>query len=157
MPKDEWGRETRKVRADGVRRLREEHQERQALEASRRIQQLREQYQEEQTPQASREMPQEHQGCEEEGHPPKCPKCGRPMVLRMATKYTGMGAQFWGCSGYPACKAAVAVGDHGELKKSPAQFSVCKLCGVSIRKGQMYKHLQKTHKVKDVRYKRHIR
>ena len=151
MPKDEWGRETRKVRADGVRRLREEHQERQALEASRRIQQLREQYQEEQTPQASREMPQEHQGCEEEGHPPKCPKCGRPMVLRMATKYTGMGAQFWGCSGYPACKAAVDLVDSGKPKRK------CKLCGVSVRKDQMHKHLQTAHKVKDVRYKRHIR
>ena len=151
MPKDEWGRETRKVRADGVKRLREEHQQRQALQASRRIQQLRERYQEEQTPQASHEMPQTHQGCQGEGHPPKCPKCGRPMVLRVAERGTSVGAQFWGGSGYPACKEAVDLVDIGQPKRK------CKFCGASVRKDQMNKHLLKDHKVKRFRYKRRIR
>jgi restriction system protein len=30
-----------------------------------------------------------------------CPKCEREMVLRTASKGTGAGNQFWGCSGYP--------------------------------------------------------
>jgi len=35
---------------------------------------------------------------------PSCPACGRPMVLRTARKGARAGSQFWGCSGYPACK-----------------------------------------------------
>lgn len=34
-----------------------------------------------------------------------CPKCGKPMVLRTAKSGTMAGNQFWGCSGYPYCKA----------------------------------------------------
>jgi four helix bundle suffix protein len=33
-----------------------------------------------------------------------CPQCGKPMVLRTARKGGNAGAQFWGCSAYPACK-----------------------------------------------------
>ena len=36
---------------------------------------------------------------------PDCPRCGKPMVLRTARKGPNAGAQFWGCSGYPDCKA----------------------------------------------------
>ena len=34
-----------------------------------------------------------------------CPKCGRPMVLRTAKNGDNQGNQFWGCSGYPKCRA----------------------------------------------------
>ncbi|WP_211825120.1 NERD domain-containing protein [Kistimonas asteriae] len=36
-----------------------------------------------------------------------CPKCGSNMVLRTAKKGTNAGSQFWGCSQFPKCKAAV--------------------------------------------------
>jgi len=36
---------------------------------------------------------------------PVCPKCGKPMALRTAKKGHNAGSQFWGCSGYPDCKA----------------------------------------------------
>ncbi|OAI03579.1 nuclease [Methylomonas methanica] len=34
-----------------------------------------------------------------------CPKCGRPMVLRIAKSGEKQGNQFWGCSGFPRCRA----------------------------------------------------
>ena len=34
---------------------------------------------------------------------PICPKCGRLLVLRTASKGPYAGKQFWGCSGYPKC------------------------------------------------------
>lgn len=37
--------------------------------------------------------------------PPICPACGKPMVKRIAKSGPGKGKPFWGCSGYPACKA----------------------------------------------------
>ena len=33
-----------------------------------------------------------------------CPRCGKPMVLRTATRGVNAGERFWGCSGYPRCK-----------------------------------------------------
>ena len=33
-----------------------------------------------------------------------CPLCAKPMSLRTARKGGNAGAQFWGCSAYPACK-----------------------------------------------------
>jgi hypothetical protein len=33
-----------------------------------------------------------------------CPKCERALMLRTATKGMNLGAQFWGCSGYPRCR-----------------------------------------------------
>lgn len=38
---------------------------------------------------------------------PVCPQCGKPMVLRTARSGKSVGAQFWGCSGYPDCKGIV--------------------------------------------------
>ncbi len=38
---------------------------------------------------------------------PACPRCGKPMVLRTAKTGPNAGAQFWGCTGYPACKGTV--------------------------------------------------
>jgi hypothetical protein len=34
----------------------------------------------------------------------KCPKCGKPMVLRTAKRGANAGNQFWGCSAYPKCR-----------------------------------------------------
>ena len=34
-----------------------------------------------------------------------CPKCGKPMVLRTAKSVGNQGSQFWGCSGFPKCRA----------------------------------------------------
>jgi four helix bundle suffix protein len=40
---------------------------------------------------------------------PLCPACEKPMVLRTARKGKNAGAQFWGCSGYPECRATAAL------------------------------------------------
>ena len=42
---------------------------------------------------------------EAEPPPPACPACGKPMVKRVARSGPGKGKPFWGCSGYPGCKA----------------------------------------------------
>ena len=34
----------------------------------------------------------------------RCPKCGESMVLRTTKKGANSGKQFWGCSGFPACR-----------------------------------------------------
>lgn len=33
-----------------------------------------------------------------------CPICARPMVRRTAKRGASVGGQFWGCTGYPACR-----------------------------------------------------
>lgn len=40
-----------------------------------------------------------------EGDNKICPKCGAPMVLRIAQKGVNKGARFWGCSKFPKCRA----------------------------------------------------
>jgi four helix bundle suffix protein len=40
---------------------------------------------------------------------PNCATCGKPMTLRTARRGSRAGSQFWGCSGYPACKATLPV------------------------------------------------
>lgn len=47
----------------------------------------------------------EHRREQPESPGPTCPLCGKPMVLRTARKGQNAGSQFWGCSGYPQCKA----------------------------------------------------
>ena len=37
----------------------------------------------------------------------KCPRCGKQMVLRTSRRGPNAGNRFWGCSGYPACKATM--------------------------------------------------
>ena len=39
-----------------------------------------------------------------------CPTCHSPMVLRMARKGPTPGAQFWGCSRFPACRGTLPIG-----------------------------------------------
>jgi four helix bundle suffix protein len=34
---------------------------------------------------------------------PNCPKCGKPMIKRMAKKGKNAGNAFWSCSGFPNC------------------------------------------------------
>lgn len=36
-----------------------------------------------------------------------CPKCNKVMVLRTARQGANSGSQFWGCSGYPDCRATL--------------------------------------------------
>ena len=45
---------------------------------------------------------------------PVCPRCGQPMVLRAARKGPHAGSQFWGCAGYPACRATRDLDDPGD-------------------------------------------
>ncbi len=40
---------------------------------------------------------------------PACPRCGKPMVQRIARSGPQAGSAFWGCSAYPACKGTRAV------------------------------------------------
>ena len=35
----------------------------------------------------------------------RCPRCGRKMVLRTARRGSNEGGQFWGCEGFPKCRA----------------------------------------------------
>ena len=37
--------------------------------------------------------------------PPSCSACGKPMTRRKAKTGPNAGKPFWGCTGYPACKA----------------------------------------------------
>ena len=38
---------------------------------------------------------------------PACPRCGKPMIKRMARKGINSGKEFWSCSGYPACNGTL--------------------------------------------------
>lgn len=40
---------------------------------------------------------------------PNCPKCGAEMKKRVARKGSNAGNEFWGCSGYPACKGVLSI------------------------------------------------
>ncbi|MBR5665520.1 MAG: four helix bundle suffix domain-containing protein [Bacteroidales bacterium] len=42
------------------------------------------------------------QKCIGEGAP-TCPRCGKPMLKRVAKKGINSGKEFWSCSGYPDC------------------------------------------------------
>ena len=35
---------------------------------------------------------------------PSCPHCAKPMARRTARRGVNAGAEFWGCTGYPACR-----------------------------------------------------
>jgi restriction system protein len=45
--------------------------------------------------------------------PPQCPKCGRRMILRTAKRGPEAGSQFWGCSGFPNCRATIEAKSAG--------------------------------------------
>ena len=33
----------------------------------------------------------------------RCPKCGKPLVMREARRGAHVGEKFWGCTGFPQC------------------------------------------------------
>ena len=37
---------------------------------------------------------------------PVCPKCGKPMIKRVAKKGTNSGKEFWSCSSFPECNGS---------------------------------------------------
>lgn len=41
---------------------------------------------------------------------PSCPRCGAPMVLRIAKRGDHAGGRFWGCTGYPKYRGIVEAG-----------------------------------------------
>ncbi len=40
---------------------------------------------------------------------PACPRCSKPMVKRVAKRGANAGGEFWGCSGYPACRGTSGI------------------------------------------------
>jgi len=42
-------------------------------------------------------------------HGPGCPRCGKPMVRRVAKRGANAGQAFYGCSRYPECRGTVAI------------------------------------------------
>lgn len=40
---------------------------------------------------------------------PNCPKCGVPMLRRIAKRGNTPGQEFWGCPNYPRCREVIAV------------------------------------------------
>lgn len=42
--------------------------------------------------------------------PPTCPLCSKVMVKRTAKRGANVGGEFWGCTGYPACRGARQIG-----------------------------------------------
>ena len=45
---------------------------------------------------------------------PTCPRCGQKMVRRIGGKGKGNGAPFWGCRGYPRCRAILKLRKQDE-------------------------------------------
>jgi restriction system protein len=41
--------------------------------------------------------------------PPRCPRCGKEMVLRTIRHGKKAGSNFWGCPRYPICKGTLPV------------------------------------------------
>ena len=39
-----------------------------------------------------------------DGSSPTCPRCGKPLVPRLAKRGAHAGERFWGCSGFPSCR-----------------------------------------------------
>ncbi len=39
-----------------------------------------------------------------------CPLCTKPMVRRIAKRGANAGGEFWGCTGYPACRGTRPIG-----------------------------------------------
>ena len=53
--------------------------------------------------------PQEAPPEKQAGAVPSCPKCGIPMVLRVAKKGEYKGKRFYGCTNYPQCRELLPV------------------------------------------------
>ena len=55
------------------------------------------------TQEAKHVLEKKTETAEKDGTSKTCPRCGKPLVLRIAKKGENAGNQFWGCSGYPKC------------------------------------------------------
>lgn len=44
---------------------------------------------------------------------PACPRCGSPMVRRVAKQGANAGQPFWGCTAYPKCRGTVSIEEVG--------------------------------------------
>lgn len=97
---------------------------------------------------------------------PKCPNCGRPMVLRYTAKYqyrNGMNRKFWSCDdcaithgahpdgqplGIPADKEtkALRIRVHEEMSRIWGEFGAIG----KARKGEMYDWMEKNTRSKHV-------
>jgi ATP-dependent DNA helicase RecQ len=44
-----------------------------------------------------------------------CPRCKKPMILRIARRGRNVGKEFWGCSTYPVCKEVVNIENDSEI------------------------------------------
>ena len=61
---------------------------------------------------AERERRRQEDRSDRTEHPdpaPRCPQCGKAMVLRTARSGKNAGQQFWGCTAYPECTGVVAL------------------------------------------------
>lgn len=52
---------------------------------------------------------------------PSCPKCGAEMKKRLARQGSNAGNEFWGCSGYPACKGILSIVPAVDAAPVPVQ------------------------------------
>jgi len=55
---------------------------------------------------------------------PECPKCGKFMARRVATKGENKGNAFWGCSDFPKCKATLGIESNATPEDSPVKEDV---------------------------------
>jgi len=51
-----------------------------------------------------------------------CPKCGKALILRMATKGQNAGKSFWGCSGFPKCRYIMNADEASAIIPVKAEF-----------------------------------
>ena len=58
---------------------------------------------------AERVAPKETPAEQQAASIPNCPKCGIPMVLRVATKGKQKGKHFYGCTNFPQCREVLSV------------------------------------------------
>ena len=49
---------------------------------------------------------------------PNCPKCGKPMIQRVAKRGQNAGNAFWSCSDYPKCNGTRRVGERSTIMLS---------------------------------------
>lgn len=47
-----------------------------------------------------------------EENAPACPKCGQPMIRRVAQKGKNSGKEFWSCSAYPSCNGTRSIEEN---------------------------------------------
>lgn len=52
---------------------------------------------------------------------PSCPNCGAEMKKRLARHGSNAGNEFWGCSGYPACKGVLPITPVADAAPVPMQ------------------------------------